>query len=600
MGRVVGQSPGVPVQPADRAPETPRADLSWPGEGSLPAETALPPRPDPIFDRIADVVRTVISVPVALVSLVDQNRQVFTGAAGLDEVWDARREMPLSHSFCQHVVRTGTPMVVSDAREHPVLKDNPAIRDLSVVAYAGVPLVDLDQRPIGSLCAIDTKPHSWTMAELALLDDLASACSTELQLRTAVARAAAAYERTRALLNLSEALSAAITVEDVAVTVAAAARDLLGAAFGGIAELDSGTGSLRYVSHDDVPGVITPSISELRLDSDTPSCHVIRSGEPLVVDLTELRKISPTTARLGEEVGGQTYAYFPLNSRGRTIGTLTLLWTDRRELSDEDADVGFGMARYAAQAVDRAQLLARQHLVASTLQAALLPELPQVPWLQVAGRYLPAFRTNEVGGDWYDAYLADEHTLVLTVGDVSGHDTEAAAAMGQLRAAARAITVDTPDTTAVLLTRLEHVMVSLAFERIVTAIAAKVTRTDDGVELTWSNAGHPPPLLLSPDQPPVYLDPPADPLLGLATSANPTRRNEHRMLLPVGSTLLLFTDGLIERRSRHLDDGLQWLADFASDRRDLPPAELVRAVIGSTAHTDQFDDTVLLALRVPA
>jgi GAF domain-containing protein len=564
---------------------------------SLPEWAPLPARPDTVLDRIAEVVRTVIDVPIALVSLVDRDRQVFPGAAGLSGKWERDRATPLSHSFCQHVVRAREPLVVTDAREDPALRDNLAIADLHVVAYAGYPLWDLDGEAIGSLCAIDTEPRHWTMTELTLLDDLATACSTDLQLRAAVQRASASYQRTQALLDLSEALSVTRTVGDVAVTVAAVAHEVMGAAFGGITEVVGSGDTLRYVDE----GQLSPDhtvVGDLSMASDTPSSVVIRTGKPLVITSVEaLRRISPAAAALGEGAGGHTFTYWPLISRGRTLGTLTLMWTESRTLSTDERDLLAGLARYAAQAVDRAQLLAEQYDVARTLQAALLPELPTIDWLQLAGRYVPAYRGNEVGGDWYDVYPCAEDQVFVTVGDVSGHDTEAAAAMGQLRAAARAIMVDSPDDAAALLTRLERVMGSLGFERIATAVAARISREPSGATMRWSNAGHPPILVLAPGEPARLVDNgDADPLLGVGGA--PASRSEHLWWLPPGATVVLFTDGLVERRGEDMSTGLDWLVGFAEEHRNDPIDELVQALVGAAPHADRFDDTVVLGMRV--
>ncbi len=126
-----------------------------------------------------------VNAPVALVSLVDDQRQFFKSAVGLGEPWASRRETPLSHSFCQYVTRDRAPLVVSDAREHPVLRDNLAVRDLQVIAYAGFPLVIHDE-PIGVFCVVDTRPRTWSEEELAMVADLAESVVSEIELRIAV------------------------------------------------------------------------------------------------------------------------------------------------------------------------------------------------------------------------------------------------------------------------------------------------------------------------------------------------------------------------------------------------------------------------------
>lgn len=138
--------------------------------------------PDPGFDRLTDLVRRVLAVPVALISLVEQDRQFFKSQSGLGEPWATARETPLTHSFCQYAVAAGEPLVVPDAREHPTLKDNLAVPDLGVIAYAGVPLIDEDGYALGTLCAIDHQPRFWTNDQVEMLSDLAQLTVNEIRL----------------------------------------------------------------------------------------------------------------------------------------------------------------------------------------------------------------------------------------------------------------------------------------------------------------------------------------------------------------------------------------------------------------------------------
>jgi GAF domain-containing protein len=137
---------------------------------------------DPAFDRHARLAAQVLNAPVALVSLVDENRQFFKSCLGVPEPWAGERETPLSHSFCQHAVASREPLVVDDAREHEVLRDNPAIHDMGVVAYAGIPLIDAEGNALGTLCVIDSKPRHWSSHQVRLLEDLAASVVTEIHL----------------------------------------------------------------------------------------------------------------------------------------------------------------------------------------------------------------------------------------------------------------------------------------------------------------------------------------------------------------------------------------------------------------------------------
>jgi len=134
----------------------------------------------PHLDRISELVVQLLDVPVALVSLVDDHRQVFASATGLSGAVDVARETPLSHSFCQFVVTSGEPLVVPDAREHPELRTNLAIADLGVVAYCGAPIRSPDGFVLGAMVAIDHEPRHWTSSDVGVLTAFADVVSSEL------------------------------------------------------------------------------------------------------------------------------------------------------------------------------------------------------------------------------------------------------------------------------------------------------------------------------------------------------------------------------------------------------------------------------------
>jgi hypothetical protein len=137
------------------------------------------------FDRHARIASEALDAPVALVSLIDEERQFFQSCIGLPEPWQSERETPLSHSFCQHAVASREPLIVDDAREHPVLKDNLAIRDLRVIAYAGIPLIARDGQALGTLCTIDDHPRHWTKHQVGLLKDIAESVTREIDIARA-------------------------------------------------------------------------------------------------------------------------------------------------------------------------------------------------------------------------------------------------------------------------------------------------------------------------------------------------------------------------------------------------------------------------------
>jgi hypothetical protein len=158
--------------------------LAEPGRLAALRETALlDSPPEESFDRLARLAARVVNAPVALVSAVDKDRQFFKSCLGLPEPWSSERQTPLSHSFCQHVVATREPIVISDAREDERLRDNLAIRDLAVIAYLGVPLITREGHAVGTLCVIDHEPRIWKSDEIDLVTDVAAAVVTEITLR---------------------------------------------------------------------------------------------------------------------------------------------------------------------------------------------------------------------------------------------------------------------------------------------------------------------------------------------------------------------------------------------------------------------------------
>ena len=144
--------------------------------------------PESCFDRFTDLATQVFDTPVALVSLVDDKRQFFKSCVGLPEPFATSRETPHSHSFCKHVVQTGEPLIVPDAREHAELKSNPAISMLGVIAYAGVPLLSTDGHRLGSFCVIDKRVRQWTEEDIRVLRCMANCVQTEIASKDRMAR----------------------------------------------------------------------------------------------------------------------------------------------------------------------------------------------------------------------------------------------------------------------------------------------------------------------------------------------------------------------------------------------------------------------------
>jgi integral membrane sensor domain MASE1/anti-sigma regulatory factor (Ser/Thr protein kinase) len=243
------------------------------------------------------------------------------------------------------------------------------------------------------------------------------------------------------------------------------------------------------------------------------------------------------------------------------------------------------------QDVTEARKAEREHRIAETLQRGLLPDrLPEVPGIGLAARYVPAGAEMAVGGDWYDVVELPSGRIGLAIGDVAGHGPRAASTMGQLRMALRAYALEEPSPAEVV-RRLDRLVSRLLMSEIVTLVYL-VLDLDSGM-VQFANAGHPPPLVVRAGGQISFLEDGLGPPLGCDDPGLPA---EARFRLVPGSTLLLFTDGLVERRGTSIDEGLQRLATVAMDcGQDIEA--FCDQLLCSMVEDDTADDVALLVIR---
>jgi PAS domain S-box-containing protein len=282
----------------------------------------------------------------------------------------------------------------------------------------------------------------------------------------------------------------------------------------------------------------------------------------------------------------------PLQVDGRAIGALHVGSLFPRRFSLDDATILALAAERAALAIQRMRLFEREHLIARDLQRSLLPEaLPILPGLRTAARYLPGGAGTEVGGDWYDAVALPSGRLLVVVGDVAGRGIPAASTMGQLRSAVRSYALLETDPAA-LLGRLNHFQFSMAWDDMATVLLAVIDPAS--ASLAYASAGHPPPLVVGPEGDAAYLVGGRGAPLGALERAPYTTATAE---LEPGSTLIFYTDGLIEQRGEHPDEGLGRLRAAALDGPD-ELGELCDHVVDTVLPSyDTADDVTLLVLR---
>jgi PAS domain S-box-containing protein len=306
------------------------------------------------FDRITRLASAILGVPVALVSLVDDHRQFFKSQHGLPEPWASQRETPLSHSFCQHVVSHAAPLIVADAREDPRLRDNLAISDIGVVAYAGIPIQSSDGHVLGSFCAIDTQPHEWTESEVDTLQQLGALLRTELELRDALQgaeRAArdavvASSERSAVIASSTDGIYT-VDTHGLCTSVNPAASDILGFA---TSEL-LGRNMHELVHHHYADGTPFP-------EADCPLFHAFIDGRSARVHDTVLWRRDGTAVPadctssplvIDGAVAGAVVAFRDVTIQRRTAEAMQLLADVSKTLAssldhEETVNRAMGMA----------------------------------------------------------------------------------------------------------------------------------------------------------------------------------------------------------------------------------------------------------------
>lgn len=296
--------------------------------------------------------------------------------------------------------------------------------------------------------------------------------------------------------------------------------------------------------------------------------------------------------------GPAPVAWLPLATGGMLVARLS----EQLEPAGLYLDFLRLIAANLGQALTRVRSLEAERGLSQALQKALLTRPAGSLELDVAVRYVPASDLAQVGGDWYDAFLLPDGSQMLAIGDVAGHDQRAAAAMAQLRNLVRGVAYTLPDATpAAVLSGLDRAIDGLEVDAVATALLVRVQRAasgapaDQALRLTWSNAGHPPPLVLETDGSVRTIDSQHDVLLGAEPSA--PRRDQHCTLAP-GASLLLYTDGLVERRDATFDAGLSWLRETVAGQQHLGATQLAEHIIGNLG-VRFADDIALLVVRAP-
>ncbi len=442
-------------------------------------------------------------------------------------------------------------------------------------------------------------------ADRAYMTAAVELCTQGLQRALAFEAEQAARSQLRTLLESSEQLISLDDPERVAETVTNIAARRIGTWAALVRVKPEGGFERSVVAHRDptLAPMLGPLLERLAR-TDGSMVNVIRSGDAqlfngLTDGAAKLVADDDELADQVEQIGIGSCLLVPITIGGRRLAILAI--GDKRPagLRVADVELAADLGRRAASALERAQLwqrsrrqLAAEHRTVEILQRTLVPErLPALRNIRLAAAYKPADVDIDVGGDWYDAFMCPDGSLFIVVADVAGHGIQAASFMGRVRNALRAYAVVNSDPGTVL-ERLHTLVCMQDASEMVTAFVARID--PETYEMVWSRAGHPPPVLLAPNGETTFLDDVNGPPLGTVDVRYP----EARATLDPRSLLVLYTDGLIERRDRVLDEGFAWLAERV---REQARAELDTLCTTLVDHPfvpfPAPDDVCVLALR---
>ncbi len=338
---------------------------------------------------------------------------------------------------------------------------------------------------------------------------------------------------------------------------------------------------------------------------DNPLAAALLTGEPVHLAAIDPALMEPTlptdeVRAAWARLDAASSTIVPLRARNETFGVLGMVNTStRRPHTEMEIATAVEVARRASLAIDNTRLYGRQLMVAETLQRSLLTPPPQPDHLEIAVRYQPAATNMHVGGDWYDAFQQADGTTLLVIGDVVGHNVDAAAAMGQIRSVVRGIAYDRQEAPARILARVDEVVSGLRIGTLATALIARLEQTPEQERLglrtlRWSSAGHLPPVVLRAAGGTELLDTRPETLLGTGV-ARP--RSDHLATLHLDDTVVFYTDGLVEHGRTSIDAGLDRLVGLVEDLRGRSPAALCDGLLARIVPNRSDDDVAIVAVR---
>lgn len=521
---------------------------------------------------------------------------------------DDLRDFPGPSARIRRIVEEGTSELISEVTDEHLregARDAGEIEGLRRVApgsYCGVPII-VRGAGIGAIAlGRSSASDPLTPAHLALAEELGRRVGLAVDNARLYERAqrSARVEADRAqalaeLQNLTAALSEALTPSAVAGALIDIGLPLLGGVAGGLMVIDDDARVLRSVHLGGYPDGSADQEWRIPLAERTPLTDAVRHRAIRFAESSDeavRRWPSMAAFRTAHALEG-ALAAVPIVSGGRALGALAVRYPETGPLGADARRLLETVARLTGPALLRSSHYILQHSVAETLQRSLLPlRLPSVAGLSIAAGYTAAGEGIEAGGDWYDAIELPGGRLALMVGDVVGRGPRAAAVMGQLRSALRAFASDRRDGPGEIVANLSRFASTIDGADVATACYAELDLARG--RLRYVCAGHPPPLVLTADGGTHYLEGGRGVPLGVRDHGEAYAEGEAD--IPAGATVVLYTDGLVERRGRTIDVGFGELAAAVARRRSLAPSDVTDGILAELGGSG--DDCALLICRI--
>jgi serine phosphatase RsbU (regulator of sigma subunit)/anti-sigma regulatory factor (Ser/Thr protein kinase)/putative methionine-R-sulfoxide reductase with GAF domain len=548
---------------------------------------------DDLLQELLERVTEVIEVDtVAILLLSDDGRALEPRAAkGLEEEVERGVRIPVGQGFAGRIAAEGRPVIVDDVEQAELV--NPLFREKGLHTLLGVPLL-VEGQSLGVLHVgrLESRPFSADEANLLQhVGDRAAMAISHAHLydaeRQARELAEASLERLARLQRITDAALAHLALDDLLDELLQRMKEILHVDTAAILLLEDDGRTLEARA---AKGLEEWLERGFRIPVGRGFAGRIASQRrAVVIDDVDQADIRDPLLR---DRGLRSLMGVPLLVSGEVLGVLHVGSLESRNFSHEDADLLQLAADRSAMAIRAARRFEQEHEVAKTLQSSLLPAaLPEMPGVTVGARYLPAGVGAQLGGDWYDAFQLPDGKLGLVIGDVVGHGLSAAALMGQLRNAVRAYALEgaAPGDVA---ERINRLLRELERGRSATFLYAVLDPDCD--EVVIASAAHPPPLLAPADGEPRFVELPASVPLGVTRRPSYTEVTDK---LGTGATLLLYTDGLVERRGEDLQQGLSRLQQVAANPPEDPQELCDMLQEEMLGHTASADDTALLAVR---